>query len=190
MFGISRDTVSKVIIVFEKEKKTSQQTTSLAESRSCQTETVELYIELLEWTVKLRHLKLLLSLMNILRNNCPQKLSVKSCTKNILRKSCNSKAFRVVYGSSELLPWAVEKSDFPWRIVVFLIFENWPNVCFETAEKTFPSVCLQSTVKKRRRLCDDLGRHLLEIRSANDFLHGRIINRDYLQIISDQVNPM
>ena len=48
MFGILRGTVSKVMIAFEKEKKTSQQSTSLAESRSCQRETVELYIELLE----------------------------------------------------------------------------------------------------------------------------------------------
>ena len=36
MFGISRGTVSKVMIVFEKEKKMSQQSTSLAKSRSCQ----------------------------------------------------------------------------------------------------------------------------------------------------------
>ena len=42
MFGISRGTVSKVMIPFEKEKKTSQQSTSLAKSRSCQRETVEL----------------------------------------------------------------------------------------------------------------------------------------------------
>ena len=38
MFGISRGTVSKVMVAFEKEKKTSQQSTSLAESRSCQRE--------------------------------------------------------------------------------------------------------------------------------------------------------
>ena len=50
------------MIAFEKEKKTSQQSTSLAESRSCQRETIELYIELLEKTVELRHLELLLSL--------------------------------------------------------------------------------------------------------------------------------
>ena len=35
MFGISRATVSKVTIAFEKEKKTSQQSKSLAESRTC-----------------------------------------------------------------------------------------------------------------------------------------------------------
>ena len=57
IFGISTGTVSKVMIAFEKEKKTSQQSTSLAESRSCQREIVELYIELLERTVELRHLK-------------------------------------------------------------------------------------------------------------------------------------
>ena len=37
---------------------------------------------------------------------------------------------------------------------------------------------------------DDLGRYFLEIRRANDFLHGRINKRDYLQILSDQVHPM
>ena len=42
MFGISTGTVSKVIIAFEKEKKTSKQSTSLAESQSCQRETIEL----------------------------------------------------------------------------------------------------------------------------------------------------
>ena len=109
MFGISRDTVSKVMIAFEKEKKTFQQSTSLAENRSCQRETVELYIKFLE----LRHLKLLLSIMNILRTICPQKLSVESFTKNIQRKSSNSKSsaftdkcfnvIGVVYGSSELV---------------------------------------------------------------------------------------
>ena len=40
MFGISRGTVSKVMIAFEKEKKTSQQSTSLAESQSCQRESL------------------------------------------------------------------------------------------------------------------------------------------------------
>ena len=74
MFGLSRRTVSKIMIAFEEEKKTSQQSISLAENRSCQRETVELYIELFERTVKLRHLKLLLSLINTLRTICPQKL--------------------------------------------------------------------------------------------------------------------
>ena len=36
MFGISRGTVLKVMIAYEKEKKTSQQSTSLAENQSCQ----------------------------------------------------------------------------------------------------------------------------------------------------------
>ena len=44
MFGFSRGTVSNVMIAFEKEKKMSQQSTSLAKSRSCQRETVKLYI--------------------------------------------------------------------------------------------------------------------------------------------------
>ena len=35
MFGISKGIVSKVMIAFENENKTSQQSTSLAESRSC-----------------------------------------------------------------------------------------------------------------------------------------------------------
>ena len=48
MFGISRGTVLKVMIAFEKEKKTSQHSTSLAESQSCRREAVEPYIELLE----------------------------------------------------------------------------------------------------------------------------------------------
>ena len=38
MFGISRGAVSKVIIAFEKEKKTFQKCTSLMESQSCQRE--------------------------------------------------------------------------------------------------------------------------------------------------------
>ena len=60
---------------------------SLTESQSYQREAVELYIEFLKRTAELRHLKLLLSLMNTLRTNSPQKLSVDSCTKNIVRKS-------------------------------------------------------------------------------------------------------
>ena len=52
MFGISRGTVSKVILPLKK-KKMSKQSISLAEIQSCQREPVELYIELLERTVKL-----------------------------------------------------------------------------------------------------------------------------------------
>ena len=62
------------MIAFEKENKLSNQSTNLSESRSCQRETVKLYIESLVRTVELRHLKLFLSLMNTLRNNCPQKI--------------------------------------------------------------------------------------------------------------------
>ena len=83
MFGISRDNVSKLMIVFGKEKKNSQQSTRLAESRSCQRETIKLHIELLERTVELRHLKLLLSLKKHTRTICPQKLAVESYTKKI-----------------------------------------------------------------------------------------------------------
>ena len=66
MFGISRGAVSKVMIV---------------ESRSCQRETIELYIELLERNIELRHLKLLLSLMNtsepIIPKNYPSRVAQK-----------------------------------------------------------------------------------------------------------------
>ena len=90
-YGISRGTVSKVMIAFEKEKKASQQNSSLAESQSCQRETVELCIELFERTVVLRHLKFLLRLMNTIRTivhkNCPSRVA----QKYILRKSCSSK---------------------------------------------------------------------------------------------------
>ena len=117
-FGISRDTVFKVMIAFEKEKKTSQQSTSLAESRSCQRENVELYIELLERTIELWSLKLLLSSEPLVHKNCPSRVA----RKNILRKSCNSKtsaftdkcfkAFGVLYGPSQLVSYAVERNDF------------------------------------------------------------------------------
>ena len=73
MFVISRAIVSKVMIAFEKEKKIFQKSTSLAESQNCQRGTIKLYKELLKRTVELRHFKLLLSLMNTLRTNCPQK---------------------------------------------------------------------------------------------------------------------
>ena len=120
MFGISRGTVSKVMIAFQKEKKTSQQSTSLTESQNCQRETVELYIEILERTVELRYLKLLLSLMNTRRTICPQKLSSRVAQKNILRKSCNSKTstfsdkcFKAfVYGPFELVSWPMDRNDF------------------------------------------------------------------------------
>ena len=62
MFGVSRGSVSKIMIAFEKEKKTSRQSTSLAESQSCLRKTIGLYIKLLERTVELRRLKLLLTL--------------------------------------------------------------------------------------------------------------------------------
>ena len=35
----------------------------------------------------------------------------------------------------ELVSWAVERSDFLWLIVVFLISNNWPSVCLERAER-------------------------------------------------------
>ena len=108
MFGISRGIVSKVMIAFKKEKKTSQHSTSLAESRSCQRETVELYIELLERTVELRHIKLFLSLKNtsekFVHKNCPSRVAQKYSKKKLqfqnlsFHRKC-FKAFGVVYGT-------------------------------------------------------------------------------------------
>ena len=40
------------------------------------------------------------------------------------------------------------------------------------------------------KMAEVLGRYFLEIRRANDFLHGRINKRNYLQILSDQVHSM
>ena len=81
MFSILRCTVSKVMIAFDKEKKTSQQSTCLVESRSCQRETAEIYIEFLERTVELWHLKLLMSLSNttelFVHKNCPSRVAQK-----------------------------------------------------------------------------------------------------------------
>ena len=100
------------MIAFEKEKKRLSKAQVWPKAEVVR-ETIELYIELLERTEELRHLRLFLSLMNTLKTICLQKLFVESCTKNILRKSCNSKtsaftdkcfkAFGVVYGLSELV---------------------------------------------------------------------------------------
>ena len=70
MFGVSRGTVSKAMIAFEKKKTSSQQSKNLSEIQSCLRETVGLYIELLKRTVKLRRLKLLLDLTNTFRTQC------------------------------------------------------------------------------------------------------------------------
>ena len=146
----------------------------------CQRKIVELYIELLERTVELRYLKLLLSLMNtsepFVHKNCPLRVAQKI----FLRKICNSKtsvftekcfkSFGVVHGPSK----AVERNDFLWRIVVFLISDNWASVHLVTAKKSgsfrLPSV----NCEKWLRFCNDLGRYFLEIFGINDFLHGRI----------------
>ena len=53
--SVTIGTISKVMIVFEKQNKMSRQSTSLTDNRSCQRKTVKPYIELLERTVKLRH---------------------------------------------------------------------------------------------------------------------------------------
>ena len=100
MFGISRGTVSKVVIAFVKEKKTSHQNPSLAESQSCQRETVELYI------IKL--LKITSELIEHPQNHLSTKIVRRELHKNILRKSCNLKtsafkAFGVESGPSKLV---------------------------------------------------------------------------------------
>ena len=71
-FDVSRCNVSKVMIAFEKKRKRPQQSTSLAESQSYLRETIGLYINVFERLVQLRRLKLLLSLMNTFRTQCPK----------------------------------------------------------------------------------------------------------------------
>ena len=105
MFGVSTGTVSKVIISFEKENKTSQQSISLALCR-----TLHLNVRKDRRTTVL---KIIFELNEHPQKQLSTKTSVESFTKNILRKSCNSKtyaftekcfkSFRVVYGLSELV---------------------------------------------------------------------------------------
>ena len=79
MFGVSRSNVSKVMIVFEKEKKLSSEKHKSGRKSKLSERDRRTYIKLLERTVELQCLKLLLSLMNTLKIQFPQKLSVESC---------------------------------------------------------------------------------------------------------------
>ena len=110
-YSVSQEILSKKSNDCLWKRKCPQQRTSLAESWNCLREIIGFHFELLERTVELQSLKLFLSLMNTLKILCPQKLPA--------RKNCNSntnkcfKAFRVVYDPLELVPWGVEKNNFP-----------------------------------------------------------------------------
>ena len=84
-----------------------------------------------------------------------------------------------------------------WKGVIFsdeslfsFFFNNWSSLSLATAEKSVSSRLPSVNCEKWRGFCDNLERYFLEIRMANDFLHGRINKRHYLQMLSDQVHPM
>ena len=157
-------------------------------------ETVRLYIELLEKIVELGRLKLLLTLMNVFRTQCPQKLSVESSQGNILWKSCNSqtsaltdkclKALRVDIAHLIGPLSCGQEWFFFWRIVVFLISDNWPSLCLEAAKRIISFRLPSANCEKWRGFCDGLGGYFIETRRANDSLHIRINTGDYLKILS------
>ena len=100
MFGISRGTVSKVMVAVEKEKKTSQQSKSLPESLKLS----ERDRRTLHGIVRKNRRNKALKITSELNEHPQNQFSTKSCnSKTYALKNKCFKAFRVVYDQSELV---------------------------------------------------------------------------------------
>ena len=174
MLGVSRGIVSKVKIASVKEKKTSSAKHKSGWKSKLSVRDRQTLHQIVRKDRRITMLKIISNLKECLQNQMFTKTVHREFHKGTLYE--RNAVWKPLF--SQCLEWYMAhwiwslqqwKSDFLWRIILFLISNNWLSLCMETAKRSISSKLLSANRETWQGFCENQGCYLFEISRANDF---------------------